>query len=330
MTKFSYLAPEIREMVWNAALYHEARSRFVIVHACGRPYIYKYLCSPFLSLNWESRQCALKFYSVKVNVACIESLGTEEDCLKLLAGCDAPWPTGYNSVNADPRLRRGVVYLSAEADNFIWDGLPGPEANIIPYMCFANGYPEDHIDFFVADPISVEDSAKIHTLYYVWDTWSKTAPVRLESHFRFANIQRHRTIWVGFDGWSNRRARLYQLPYIVKRLRQDMPTAFIDEITDPTAFIDEITDDAQPDVNNNNLAGFPRPASPPPVISDSSRSVEYCKWFLILKIAVDEARWVTSLPLPISAKIRLLQGFEGEARRWCDEYGIRYRYCSHN
>ncbi|KAI1768374.1 hypothetical protein GGR53DRAFT_462342 [Hypoxylon sp. FL1150] len=300
MSTFSSFPPEIREMVWNAALYHEARSRFVVLQSHQRPFLYKYLCSPLLSLNWESRQYALEFYSIKVKVFHAKSPRTEEERFALRDQF-APEPE-----DDSPGSERGVIYLSPEADNFIADPHVGIES------WFGNGVPRERVDICVADALTAEDCAKVQNLFHPWDFWKTIfGSHRLIPYF--PSVKRHRTIWFGHNGWCNRIAKLYELPYLVKHLRQS---------TLPATFIDQIADDAE---ESYSLFEYPR-VGPPQIMADRSRSVEYCKWFLIMTAANDEAMWMASyLPLPPSAKIRLLQGFDEEARRWCEEHQAQYK-----
>ncbi|KAI0101437.1 hypothetical protein F4776DRAFT_498641 [Hypoxylon sp. NC0597] len=132
---FNKLPPEIRMMIWKYALHHEARFRLVLL--CSRQVLaLKYLCSPFLSANFESRSFARKFYRVKLAVFRIPTPGPS---VAPVGG-----PNTHRQIVLDPRLmdegyrrrtnyRRpdcGNVYVSPEFDTFMFDWAIFNELNI--------------------------------------------------------------------------------------------------------------------------------------------------------------------------------------------------------
>ncbi|KAK7986899.1 hypothetical protein PG988_001887 [Apiospora saccharicola] len=66
---FSQLPKELRLLVWEHALQTEASSRLVLLHKTSHRILsFRYLVSPFLSVNSEARRAALKFYDVKLPI----------------------------------------------------------------------------------------------------------------------------------------------------------------------------------------------------------------------------------------------------------------------
>ncbi|KAI1262860.1 hypothetical protein F5Y18DRAFT_438669 [Xylariaceae sp. FL1019] len=67
-TVFQMFPTELRLDIWELALAEETSSkRLVILHDL-RAIPRKKLCSPLLSVNTESRRCALKLYSIKLSI----------------------------------------------------------------------------------------------------------------------------------------------------------------------------------------------------------------------------------------------------------------------
>ncbi|KAI1325907.1 hypothetical protein F5Y16DRAFT_400934 [Xylariaceae sp. FL0255] len=73
---FGELPTELRIMIWDLAVLAEAQERVIIiqgVNACSRPAyatVTKNLLSPFLVINSESRERALRVYTYPINVTC--------------------------------------------------------------------------------------------------------------------------------------------------------------------------------------------------------------------------------------------------------------------
>ncbi|KAI1776679.1 hypothetical protein F4818DRAFT_440078 [Hypoxylon cercidicola] len=68
---FNTLPTELRLLVWNRALLEEASTGRIVFFDLDSSRVIptKHLVSPMLTLNRESRYCALKFYSMKLTVA---------------------------------------------------------------------------------------------------------------------------------------------------------------------------------------------------------------------------------------------------------------------
>ncbi|KAK8062328.1 hypothetical protein PG997_014425 [Apiospora hydei] len=68
--RFGELAPELRQGIWKAFLEQESSHRLIMINLTSGYTIepHKQLVSPLLSVNQESRYCALKYYTSKHDV----------------------------------------------------------------------------------------------------------------------------------------------------------------------------------------------------------------------------------------------------------------------
>lgn len=105
------LPPELRTIIWRYALLDEARSRFVFLEQL-RVFLRKYLCSPFLSVNHESRCLAQEFYSVKLNVFFDHDLSR-------LSNEPRAFSIAKRIETDDNTSMEGFVYVSPEFDTFL-------------------------------------------------------------------------------------------------------------------------------------------------------------------------------------------------------------------
>ncbi|KAI3323750.1 hypothetical protein HD806DRAFT_73140 [Xylariaceae sp. AK1471] len=116
---FNRLPPELRRPVWDIALLVEAKNRMVLVDATHRTvYPTKLLVSPFLLVNYESRERAKAFYSYREVVGSVRR--------RRYFG-PYSYPSGGDIV-IDTILKESVIYLSPEYDTFcagfIWPEYP--------------------------------------------------------------------------------------------------------------------------------------------------------------------------------------------------------------
>ncbi|OTA53858.1 hypothetical protein K449DRAFT_204939 [Hypoxylon sp. EC38] len=132
---FTNLPPELRRMIWTYALHHEARFRLVLL--CNRQVLaLKYLSSPFLSVNFESRRIALKFYRVKLDVHHIPIPGPSNTPLggydkyrrtmlgpgRMHEGLAERALAMIQGIGTNHRRpTSGSVYISPEYDTFMFD-----------------------------------------------------------------------------------------------------------------------------------------------------------------------------------------------------------------
>ncbi|KAI5859795.1 hypothetical protein GGS23DRAFT_614602, partial [Durotheca rogersii] len=122
---------ELRFETWEIALHHERRYRVILVRN-GDIVPLKYLISPFLSVNRESRYFALKTYPLPVRVRLPraqtivgvvmpdppppETLSDGEGSLRCLMG----------ALDADATEPSATIHISLEHDAFILDPNPSP------------------------------------------------------------------------------------------------------------------------------------------------------------------------------------------------------------
>ncbi|KAK8045879.1 hypothetical protein PG996_013943 [Apiospora saccharicola] len=115
-----FLPPELRELIWQAALEVEARSRVVPLE--GASVIpRKQLASPLLSACSESRSYALRFYSLRLavyefpKVTCDRSIyfmpGDKKSAKSEIASRLVNMPTQQKQV--------GILYLNPRYDTFL-------------------------------------------------------------------------------------------------------------------------------------------------------------------------------------------------------------------
>lgn len=97
---FSQLPVELRLQCWEAALQQEAQNCLVFVHEHSRKILpTRRLCSALLSVNSESRRCALGFYTTQLPVR-----GHE------------PLEAGHYKLNVQ---ERNLLYLNLEVSMFV-------------------------------------------------------------------------------------------------------------------------------------------------------------------------------------------------------------------
>ncbi|KAI4861177.1 hypothetical protein F4820DRAFT_79433 [Hypoxylon rubiginosum] len=106
--RFNELPMELRLQVWKEALLEESSNRIVFLDVrLSRVIPTKHLASPLLSVNYESRKCALEFFTMTLNVK------------RLLE------PVGYESFFVEPEVG-GPPYISPViASHYIEDGTHG-------------------------------------------------------------------------------------------------------------------------------------------------------------------------------------------------------------
>ncbi|KAI0840837.1 hypothetical protein F5Y06DRAFT_231600 [Hypoxylon sp. FL0890] len=83
MVRFTDLPPEMRLKIWDLALHQEAQDRLLIIYQAGhydppRLLPLKHHASPFLSVNYESRQRAKAFYPMKLAVYELPQISDDE------------------------------------------------------------------------------------------------------------------------------------------------------------------------------------------------------------------------------------------------------------
>ncbi|KAI2469940.1 hypothetical protein F4781DRAFT_200313 [Annulohypoxylon bovei var. microspora] len=118
MITFADLCPELRLRIWDLALQQEAHDRLLIVYQeyrCGRLNILplKHNASPFLSVNYESRNRAQAFYSIKLPIYEI----LEVSCKPAHDGLEARTP-GFLAIERGLNPK-GTLYISPQWDVFV-------------------------------------------------------------------------------------------------------------------------------------------------------------------------------------------------------------------
>lgn len=127
MAKFSALPPELRLRIWDFALQQEAHDRLIIIlqrDPWSLPHVVplKHHASPLLSVNYESRNRTLAFYSIRLAVygAPKASETTREQFIKTfhrydpLKSIDDYFSTMERSSNL-----KGTLYISPQWDVFV-------------------------------------------------------------------------------------------------------------------------------------------------------------------------------------------------------------------
>ncbi|KAI0838436.1 hypothetical protein F5Y06DRAFT_46689 [Hypoxylon sp. FL0890] len=125
---FDALPTELQIMIWKLAIHHEACFRLVFLHR-RQVLPRSYLCSPFLSVNRQSRHFALRFYRVKLSVSPLRlDPGGSSAPRRLLP----PLPRREDPTDGTSgTVRRrtapyhgpgfGCIYVSPEFDTFMFD-----------------------------------------------------------------------------------------------------------------------------------------------------------------------------------------------------------------
>ncbi|KAI4859802.1 hypothetical protein F4820DRAFT_453521 [Hypoxylon rubiginosum] len=244
------LPPELRAIIWDFAIYHEARSRIILIEE-QKILPYKYLCSPFLSVNSESRHFARKLYSVGIGVSNIKiprgllrdfrcDYHLLRDRVSLLVRGDlTSLPMRMQKYHS---LTRGVIYISPETDNFILGNfvteyVPMISSNL---RCLDGEDELQHdIVLRVADKLPLEVCAQVQNLSHpIPSMWRiQIGALSCQARF-FTGVQGYKVIriskhYVEFD------AVIYDVPFIVKSLCQYESTALIDEITEEAELVSE-------------------------------------------------------------------------------------------
>ncbi|XXH01701.1 hypothetical protein Hte_008062 [Hypoxylon texense] len=314
---FNGLPAEFRAIIWNLAIYHEARSRIILVDE-QRILPYKYLCSPFLSVNSESRLFARKLYSVGIGVS---SINFRRDMLKDFRShfiYDRGCISGFTSVNENDILNRGVIYISPEADNFIMGEFLEEHFYVISknLNCVdRERQPQRDTILRVADKLPVEVCARVQNLSYpIPAIRENTEDAVSFQKSVFTGVRGYKTIWTSRHySYRGLTTLIHDLPFIVERLCRNEPTALIDDITEEAVPTPEglltsggVVVSVDPVYREDVLvrAGVdPLPRGFP-------------AWLKVLAAAREERRTLTRHPLPTSALISLSQGFDMEARSW--------------
>lgn len=109
---FEKLAPVFRQSIWNAFLEQETSHRLVLLnrYVDGAIEPHKQLVSPLLSVNQESRGCALRFYTTKLDVHAYPK--QDVDVLEEIEY--EQWPKGLLDSPSSPRV--GSLYLNPRKD----------------------------------------------------------------------------------------------------------------------------------------------------------------------------------------------------------------------
>ncbi|KAI0006454.1 hypothetical protein F4779DRAFT_632944 [Xylariaceae sp. FL0662B] len=123
---FKLFAPEVQDMIWNEFLLQESSDRMVILDRfTSRILPVKSLVSPLLSVERNSRRCALRFYDTELMVFKVPSLFYE------LPPYGVPKPprdeqfakTCAAIARSEAEDCKGAVYISPKHDIFI-TGIP--------------------------------------------------------------------------------------------------------------------------------------------------------------------------------------------------------------
>ncbi|KAI0834327.1 hypothetical protein F5Y06DRAFT_306777 [Hypoxylon sp. FL0890] len=108
---FDKLPVEIRLLMWEEALLEESSGRLIILdHSTHRVLPFKSLVSPMLTINKESRSCALNFFTIKLTVCKLP--GPNHPTINVKGSFD------FNEVNEAPNSKKRL-YLSSQHDTFI-------------------------------------------------------------------------------------------------------------------------------------------------------------------------------------------------------------------
>ncbi|KAK8112671.1 hypothetical protein PG984_013197 [Apiospora sp. TS-2023a] len=135
--RFGKLAPELRQSIWKAFLEQESSHRLVMVNVAYGVTVepHKQLVSPLLSVNRESRYCALKHYFLKHNVWASLFLGKgemdEKDIAKVIREAtdhdidgeilngEIPQPTTIGSLFLNPIKDTIILNYNDERKSYI-------------------------------------------------------------------------------------------------------------------------------------------------------------------------------------------------------------------
>ncbi|KAI0160777.1 hypothetical protein GGR57DRAFT_456284 [Xylariaceae sp. FL1272] len=135
-TVFQMLPTELRLDIWEQALAEETSSKRLVILNNLRAIPLKNLCSPLLSVNMESRACALKLYNTKLDIYQVPSPQPDPFCYDKYInyvptdhGIMFPYGAAdFFARNTEELLNNieergtggsGVLYVSAKADRFV-------------------------------------------------------------------------------------------------------------------------------------------------------------------------------------------------------------------
>ncbi|KAI1383005.1 uncharacterized protein F4822DRAFT_421814 [Hypoxylon trugodes] len=117
------LPAELRLRIWEQALVNESAGRVVILDERNNTiYPFKSLASPLLSVNVESRSCALEFYGTKLNV----------------------WVNGYPDDESERPI--GSLYLNSRYDIFTANFFVTYDFDLERCSCYQRSMDEEEIE----------------------------------------------------------------------------------------------------------------------------------------------------------------------------------------
>ncbi|KAK8062879.1 hypothetical protein PG997_014976 [Apiospora hydei] len=132
--QFSRLAPELRMMIWKEALKNETQDRIALVHRDSLRIVpSKSLVSPLMAVNQESREVALTYFDVRLDIVRLTLDVTVQDTYSWATTRPADWENHVrNEIHiaahaalisqpngAQPGTPKGSIYLNSHLDTFL-------------------------------------------------------------------------------------------------------------------------------------------------------------------------------------------------------------------